>query len=205
MSLESPFLDGELFVEADSVEPRCSLSNLESPFLQGFANDFLNPAAPEERYAEDADEYEVEDGRFFEAFAPKVSQADLQKRIDEYFDLANAEYTIPEHTLPNGTKVKESKVRARSQFHIAKVGNPEKDAQTVVRMPQASLGASSCTTSRQETGGTSTRSTMTIKRSSRTRSVLTTSTLLKGCIARIRRSKAIRVRRRLPGRAPLVR
>lgn len=70
--------------------------------------------------AEDADEYEIEDGRLFEAFAPEVSQADLRKRIDEYFDDANFEYTIPKHTLPDGTMVEESKVRARPQFHYAR-------------------------------------------------------------------------------------
>lgn len=68
--------------------------------------------------AEDGGEHDVEEGRLFEELVPKVSQADLRRRIDEYFDLANAEYT-----LPNGTK---AKAKAWPQFRYAK-GTPPPD------------------------------------------------------------------------------
>ncbi|MFN0104218.1 MAG: trypsin-like serine peptidase [Bryobacteraceae bacterium] len=48
----------------------------------------------------------------FEMLVPAVSQADLRTRIDEYFNLANASYT-----LPSGTAVS-----ARPQFRYAKAG-----------------------------------------------------------------------------------
>jgi hypothetical protein len=67
-----------------------------------------------------------------EALVPKVSQADLRKRIDDYFDLANTEYGFPD----GGTNVK-----ARSQFHIASVGDPERDAEGIEKLLGKSLGA----------------------------------------------------------------
>jgi hypothetical protein len=51
-----------------------------------------------------------------EMFVPAVSQADLRARIDEYLDLANATYTLPDG---GGT------VRARPQFRFAKSGHTE--------------------------------------------------------------------------------
>jgi V8-like Glu-specific endopeptidase len=59
-----------------------------------------------------------------EGLVPSVSKSDLRKRIDEYFDFANAEYAFP-----NGSKVK-----ARSQFHIATVGSPEQDAERIEKL-----------------------------------------------------------------------
>lgn len=97
--VESPFLDHELFVTSSEAEWESTDDALaaESPFL-----------------------HELEDGRLFEALVPKVSQADLRSRIDDYFNLADVEYTIPKHTLPDGTEVAESKVRARPQFRYAR-------------------------------------------------------------------------------------
>ena len=96
---ESPFLDRELFVgtSEEEWEPRAATLAGGSPFL-----------------------HDVEDGRLFEAFVPKVSQADLRTRIDEYFNRANVEYTIPKRTLPDGTEVAESKAEARPQFRYAR-------------------------------------------------------------------------------------
>jgi hypothetical protein len=68
VSLESPFLNGELFVEANSVgaSTYSSRASAESPFLQGFSEDFLNPAASEDQYVVDefhlADEQALPDG-----------------------------------------------------------------------------------------------------------------------------------------------
>jgi len=57
----------------------------------------------------------------FEAEVSKVSPTDLRKRIDEYFDLANAEYN-----LGGGTKVK-----ARPQFRYTPSGGAEAAKTTV--------------------------------------------------------------------------
>ncbi len=70
------------------------------------------------------------DSDLFEMFAPKVSQTDLRKRIDEYFELANAEYVLPKAT----------KIWARPQFHFAKAGDPEQDAQAVEKMLEKKFG-----------------------------------------------------------------
>ena len=77
----------------------------------------------------DREKYEDE-SPLFEAFAPKVSETDLRKRIDEYFVLANAEYVFPNKT----------RVKARPQFHIAKVGDPEQDAQRVEKILKKKFG-----------------------------------------------------------------
>lgn len=97
--VESPFIDHEILVTSSESERESNADALaaESPFL-----------------------HELEEGRLFEAFVPKVSQADLQSRIKEYFRLASAEYTIPAHTPPGGTSVAESKVKARPQFRYAR-------------------------------------------------------------------------------------
>lgn len=103
------------------------------PYMQQV--DFhLNVEEYEDAALEDEDftgteEYEDESERF-EEFVPKVSETDLRKRIDEHFGLANAEYTLPDKT----------KVRARPQFHIAKVGDPEQDAQTVGKILTKKFG-----------------------------------------------------------------
>jgi hypothetical protein len=65
-----------------------------------------------------------------EELVSKVSGPDLRKRIDEYLDLANADYT-----LPNGATVK-----ARSQFHLASV-NSERDAEKLEQLLEEKLGA----------------------------------------------------------------
>jgi V8-like Glu-specific endopeptidase len=64
---------------------------------------------------EEADQATEDDAPSFEMDIPTVGQADLKTRIKEYFDLANAEYT-----LKDGTKVK-----ARPQFRYAKAGGTE--------------------------------------------------------------------------------
>jgi hypothetical protein len=56
--LESPFLSNELFADESSVEASAFSSSVldESPFLQGFAENFLAPASLEEQYY--AEEFE---------------------------------------------------------------------------------------------------------------------------------------------------
>ena len=54
--LESPFLSNELFADERSVEVRAFFSSVldESPFFQGFAENFFGPAESEgQYYAED--------------------------------------------------------------------------------------------------------------------------------------------------------
>lgn len=51
----------------------------------------------------------------FEMLVPKVSQADLRTRIDEYFELANATYLLQD----------DSEVSARPQFRYTKAGGAE--------------------------------------------------------------------------------
>ena len=65
-----------------------------------------------EQIFEDSDLPDRDELAPFEDFAPEVSQTDLVTRIDEYLDLANAEYD-----LAGGTKAK-----ARPQFRDAKSG-----------------------------------------------------------------------------------
>jgi hypothetical protein len=62
---------------------------------------------------EDAEHDPAHEAPSLEMFVPAVSQADLRARIDEYLDLANATYTLPDG---GGT------VRARPQFRFAKLG-----------------------------------------------------------------------------------
>ena len=62
---------------------------------------------------EDAEHDPSHEAPSLEMFVPAVSQADLRSRIDEYLDLANATYTLPDG---GGT------VRARPQFRFAKLG-----------------------------------------------------------------------------------
>jgi V8-like Glu-specific endopeptidase len=157
-TLESPFLDDELFKKerAPDREPRVLALVAESPFLDALAptGDAINSQGNDaESHARDAlddgpyeyrEEIEQEEGDdgygihdeldeqgvddeqediindaeaesgvgLLEGFAPRMSRDDLRKHIDEYFDLANTEYT-----LADGTKVK-----ARSQFRYAKSG-----------------------------------------------------------------------------------
>lgn len=96
--VESPFVDHGV-VSADATPEWSAGAALaaESPFLD-----------------------ELDDGRLFEALVPPVSQATLRSRIEDYFRLAEAEYTIPAHTPPGGTAVAASTVRARPQFRFAR-------------------------------------------------------------------------------------
>ena len=121
--VESPFIDHEVLAPCSAEEWESTAEALAagSPFL-----------------------HEVEDGRLFEALVPKVSQADLRSRIDEYFRLAAHEYTIPAHKAPGGAAVPAAKVRARPQFRFAR-NDSEKvmsDADTRLhRLVGSSLGA----------------------------------------------------------------
>ncbi len=85
MSLESPFLDSELFVEADSDGPSHYSLNVmaESPFLQGFAEDFLNPALSLAQ--SDVDEFSPEDAQEF-------PEGDDEEPDEEWSDV---EYDVP--------------------------------------------------------------------------------------------------------------
>ncbi len=69
-------------------------------------------------------EHDVEEGELFEELVWKVSQKDLRKRIDEYRELANAEYTFPDGT----------KVRALPQFRYAWRGDSEDAKKQVSRI-----------------------------------------------------------------------
>jgi hypothetical protein len=75
----------------------------------------------------DTEEYA---GPLAEELVPKVSDSDLRQRIDEYLDLANADYT-----LPSGITV-----RAPSQFHLASVSS-EQDAERLEKLLEQKLGA----------------------------------------------------------------
>lgn len=77
---------------------------------------------------ESGDDEGEQSSALFADFAPVVSQADLRTRIDEYFELANTEYT-----LADGTKVK-----ARSQFRYARSGDIDKAKSRLAKV----LGAS---------------------------------------------------------------
>jgi len=65
-----------------------------------------------------------------EELVPKVSGPDLRKRIDEYFDLANADYTLPSGGM----------VKARSQFNMASASS-ERDAEKLEELLKKKLGA----------------------------------------------------------------
>ena len=65
-----------------------------------------------------------------EELVPKVSSSDLRKRIDEYFDLAKAKYTLPSGVTVN----------VRSQFHLASVSS-EQDAEKLEKLLAEKLGA----------------------------------------------------------------
>ena len=147
-------------VSAAKMKPSIDMTAVEFPEYQtnAFDNEWqeISPPASKEQYAghdneagiqHDAGEVEQTDesdelaDQLFESdeypeplmeeLVPKVSAADLRKRIDEYFEFANAEYT-----LPNGDKVK-----VRSQFHIASVGNPEQDAERIEKLFEKKFGA----------------------------------------------------------------
>jgi V8-like Glu-specific endopeptidase len=92
-----------------------------------------SPAVTKEsdEFADQLFESEAYPEPLMEELVAAVSQSDLRKRIDEYFDLANAEYTLPDG----------NKVRARSQFHIASVGNPEEDAERIEKLFEKKFGA----------------------------------------------------------------
>lgn len=98
----------------------------------------VNRRAGEFKQTEESDEFAGQDFEseqyaepLMEELVPKVSEPNLRERIDEYFNLANKEYT-----LSNGTKVS-----ARSQFHIASVGSPEQDAEKIERLFEKNFGA----------------------------------------------------------------
>ncbi len=74
MSLKSPFLSRELLVAAEAIEPRDSQSALESPFLQGFADDFLSSDEPETHEVGEIEEVEIRET--------------LSDEVEEYEDFA---------------------------------------------------------------------------------------------------------------------
>jgi len=146
-------------VSPGKMEPSIEMTTVDFPLYQSnaFKNEWqeISPAASKEQYAgqgddagihrhaggleqtEESDEFadqlfesEEYPEPLMEELVPKVSKSDLRKRIDEYFDLANAEYT-----LPNGNKV-----RARSQFHMASVRS-EQDAETLERLFEKKFSA----------------------------------------------------------------
>ena len=65
-----------------------------------------------------------------EELVPTVSQTDLRARIDEYFNLANVEYTLPDG----------SKVKARPQFQMANA-HSEQNAETLESLFERHFGA----------------------------------------------------------------
>jgi V8-like Glu-specific endopeptidase len=115
------------------MKPAIDMATVEFPLYQ--TNAALNEwqelpadAHREQPAAElDAEEYPEP---VAEELVPKVSVSDLRKRIDEYFDLAKADYT-----LPSGVTVK-----ARSQFHLASVSS-EQDAEKLEGLLEQRLGA----------------------------------------------------------------
>ncbi|HEY4865169.1 MAG TPA: trypsin-like peptidase domain-containing protein [Candidatus Dormibacteraeota bacterium] len=143
---------GNWVVSSGKMTPSIDKTTLEFPQYESNAaeNEWqeLSAGASKEEYAPDGDvgiqrhageldetgESDEFAGQLFEAeeyvepvtegLVPAVSKSDLRKRIDEYFDFANAEYAFP-----NGSKVK-----ARSQFHIATVGSPEQDAERIEKL-----------------------------------------------------------------------
>ena len=125
------FLDASEFAEAGyEFEPYTQQDDFHLN-VDEYAGDYeTEDAAIEGEVFTHTEEYKDESERF-EEFVPKVSETDLRKRIDEYFDLANAEYILPDKT----------KVKARPQFHIAKVGDPEQDAQRVENILMKKFGA----------------------------------------------------------------
>lgn len=121
--IESPFIDHEILAPRSEVEWESKADSLaaRSPFL-----------------------HQVEDGRLFEALVPKVTQAELRTRIDEYLRLAEAEYTIPAHTPPGGTPVAATTTRARPQFRYARRDSVPVKAAAIDRLDRLvgrSLGA----------------------------------------------------------------
>lgn len=121
--VESPFIDHEVLVARAEGErhPRADAVAAESPFL-----------------------LELADGRLFEGLVPKVSQASLRSRLDEYFARAYAEYRIPAHMAPDGTWVAESKANARPQFRYARRDSDQAQREASLRVSHAvgrSLGA----------------------------------------------------------------
>jgi V8-like Glu-specific endopeptidase len=139
---------GKWDVSPAAMKPSIDLATVEFPLYQ--TNAALNewqelPAGvqreqPAEEPAEteageaapDELPFEAEDypEPLAEELVPKVSGPDLRKRIDEYFDLANAGYTLPS----GGT------VKARSQFNIASVSS-ERDAEKLEELLKEKLGA----------------------------------------------------------------
>src|SRR5439155_1121790 len=108
---DSPFLETEVTEPETPGAGARSDSALETntPFFDQKEEAELADVSGEAD--ERAPDREEESG-LFEALAPHISDADLLKGIDDYFDLANAEYR-----LPDGTKV-----HARPQFRYAKAG-----------------------------------------------------------------------------------
>lgn len=97
--------DGETPAMIDTEAP------LDSPGVELF-----------DRYAAtEAEEERGDDEPSFEMLVPSVSTADLRKRIDEYYDLALATYTLPIGTT----------ARARPQFRYARGGGMSAAIKTV--------------------------------------------------------------------------
>ena len=129
--------------KSQKMKPGIDMTTVEFPQYQSNVSENrwqeIEPAPSKEQFAEENDEFAgelFESGEspepLMEELVPKVSQSDLRQRIDEFFDLAEAEYT-----LPNGNTVK-----TRSQFHIATVGKPEEDAEKLEKLLANKFGAS---------------------------------------------------------------
>jgi hypothetical protein len=118
--IQSPFIDQDILAARAGMErePNGAALAAGSPFLR-----------------------EVEDGRLFEALVPKVAQADLRKRIDEYLRLAEAEYTIPAHEAPSGAPIAASKAKARPQFRYARGDSDQVKAAAISKVDRLVGGA----------------------------------------------------------------
>lgn len=106
---ESPLLHEAFFLAESEEDWRPHLAALaESPFERVFEQ------ASDRKWPLDSPALELtgDDEPSFEMLVPKVSQADLRKRIDEYFDLSRATYLLPGGTV----------VSARPQFRYAAAG-----------------------------------------------------------------------------------
>ena len=120
-------------VSPTPMKPSIDMATVEFPLYQTNAvlNEWQELPADAQR-EQPAGELAAGDypGPLAEELVPKVSDSDLRKRIDEFFDLANADYT-----LPTGVTVE-----ARSQFHLASVSS-EQDAEKLEELLKQKLGA----------------------------------------------------------------
>jgi hypothetical protein len=127
-------------VSPAAMKPSIDMATVEFPLYQTNAalNEWQEQPAGELEQTEvgeaavDELPFEAEDypEPLAEEMVPKVSGSSLRKRIDEYFDLANGDYT-----LPSGVTVK-----VRSQFHLASVSS-ERDAEKLEKRLEEKLGA----------------------------------------------------------------